>query len=117
MMGYMDVWVMPVRKDRLEDYKALAVTYATVWKDHGALAVTEALGEGLAWGAVTSFPRAVQLADDEVCVLWMMRFADKAAHDRAVEAVMADPRLADVDMGMVDGARLFFGGFVPFVDE
>ncbi len=115
-MDYVDVWIIPVKRDRLEDYKTAAATFVPIWKDHGALRVTEALGDGLAWGEVTSFPRAVQLAEDEVCVVSVLRFPDKATRDRAMDTTMADPRAADIDMDMVDGKRLIFGGFVPFVD-
>ena len=116
-MDYMDVWIMPVKKDRLEEYKAAAATFAGIWKDHGAKAVTEALGDGLTWGEVTSFPRAVQLAEDEVCVVSVLRFPDKTVRDHAMQAAMEDPRAKELDMAMVDGKRLVFAGFVPFVDE
>lgn len=115
-MSYLFIWVLPIKKDRLEDYKVSAEQYAPIWKDHGAISVTEALADNPAMGTLTSFPRAVQLKDDEVCVVTVIRFPDKATHDAAIDAAMADPRAADIDMTMLDGQRLIFAGFVPFLD-
>jgi uncharacterized protein YbaA (DUF1428 family) len=115
-MDYLFVWVIPVKKDGLDRYRESAAQFAPIWKDLGAISVTEALGDDLAMGEVTSFPRSVQLRDDEVCVITVIRFPDKATHDRAIDAAMSDPRATDIDMSMFDGARLIFGGFMPFVD-
>jgi uncharacterized protein YbaA (DUF1428 family) len=115
-MSYLEVWVMPVKRDRLADYREAAAAFAEIWKDHGALTVTEAEGNGLTWGDVTSFPRAVVLAEDEVCVIAILRFPDKAARDQAMDAAMNDPRSKGLDQAMIDGKRLIFGGFDPFVD-
>jgi uncharacterized protein YbaA (DUF1428 family) len=115
-MSYVFVWVLPVKKDGLEAYKHRAAKFAPIWKDHGATSVTEALADNPMVGEVTSFPRAVQLRDDEVCVVSVIRFPDKATHDRAIGAAMADPRAAELGMDMVDGARIVFASFDAFVD-
>ncbi len=36
-MTYVDGFVLPVKKDRIEDYKKMAELGRTVWMDHGAL--------------------------------------------------------------------------------
>jgi uncharacterized protein YbaA (DUF1428 family) len=115
-MSYLFVWVLPMKKERLDAYRESAAKYAPIWKDHGAISVIESVADNAARGEVTSFPRAVQLEDDEVCVLTIIRFPDKATHDTAIDAAMADPRAAEIDMTMLDGRRLIFAGFAPFVD-
>ena len=116
-MGYLEIWIVPVKKHRLEEYKKSAAKFVPIWKDHGAISVIESIGDNLTMGEVTSFPRAVRLEDDEVCVVSVIRFPDKATRDKAMDAAMADPRAAAIEMDMVDGKRLIYASFLPFVDE
>ena len=67
-MSYVDGFVLAVPKANLDAYKELAETAGAVWKEHGALAFVECLGDDVPYGEVTSFPRAVQAKDDEVVV-------------------------------------------------
>lgn len=65
-MAYVDGFVVPVPKDRVDDYKALSRVAREVWLEYGALEYVECLGDDVPMGERTSFPRAVQLAGDEV---------------------------------------------------
>ena len=115
-MAYVDGYILAVRKDRLDDYKALAATASVVWKEHGALAYAECVAEDAPYGELTSFPRAVMARDDEVVVFSWIVFPDRASRDAINAKVMADPRLAcDPDAMPVDGKRMIFGGFEPFI--
>lgn len=67
-MTYVDGFVVPVRKERLEDHLAFARKAGAVWKDHGAIAYVECVGDDVPMGERTSFPRAVELADDEIAI-------------------------------------------------
>ncbi len=55
-MAYVDGFVIPVPKDKVETYKAHAALAATVWKEHGALASVECVGDDVPYGTLTSFP-------------------------------------------------------------
>lgn len=56
---YVDGFVVPVKKSRMEDYRKLADLAGSLWTEHGALSVVEARGDDIASGAFTSFPQAV----------------------------------------------------------
>ena len=67
-MSYVDGFVLAVPKARLEEYKEMARLAGSVWKEHGALAYVECVGDDVPFGELTSFPRSVQAKEDEVVV-------------------------------------------------
>ena len=73
MAHYVDGYVVPVPRDKIEAYRELAAKAAAVWREHGALQVWECVGDDVKPGKVTSFPQAVQLKDDETVVFsWIV---------------------------------------------
>ncbi len=113
-MPYVDGFVLAIHKAKIEEYKALARLAGEVWMSHGALSYVECLGEDVPYGKLTSFPRAVQATDEEiVCFSWVT-YENRAARDRVVAAVMADPRLKKEGMPF-DGQRMIYGGFESFL--
>jgi uncharacterized protein YbaA (DUF1428 family) len=115
-MSYVDGFVVAVPKAKLEDYKKLARTAGMVWREHGALAFVECLGDDVPYGELTSFPRAVQAKEDELVVFSWIVYDSRAARDEINKKVMADPRIS-TDMAAMpfDGKRMIFGGFEPIV--
>jgi uncharacterized protein YbaA (DUF1428 family) len=59
-MSYVDGFVVAVPKERIEAYKAMARRAGEVWKEHGALAFVECVGDDVPYGELTSFPRAAR---------------------------------------------------------
>jgi uncharacterized protein YbaA (DUF1428 family) len=117
-MPYVDGFVLPVPKARLDDYKALAKVAGEVWMGLGALSYTECVGEDVPPGKLTSFPLAVQLKEDEVVIFSWVTYASRADRDRITKGVMEDQRLKDmIDLNNMpfDGKRLIMGGFESFV--
>ena len=117
-MPYVDGFVVPVPKDKIEDYKAMARKAGAVWKEHGALAFVECIGEDVPYGKLTSFPRAVQATDDETVVFSWIVYKSRRQRDTINAKVMKDPRLAemmDPKKMPFDGKRMFFGGFKVMV--
>jgi uncharacterized protein YbaA (DUF1428 family) len=117
-MHYVDGFVIPVPRDRLEEYRAIARRGAEVWMEYGALQYFECVGDDVPPGTLTSFPRAVQARDDEVVIFAWIVYASRAERDRINALVMADPRIADYkpeDMPF-DGRRMFWGGFESLVE-
>jgi len=110
---YVDGFVLPVPRDRIEEYRRIAATAAEVWKEHGALEYVECIAEDVKPGKVTSFPQAVKLEEGEIVVFSWIVHASREARDRTNAAAMADPRLAGMDKGTMpfDGMRMFWGGF------
>jgi uncharacterized protein YbaA (DUF1428 family) len=115
-MPYVDGFVIPVPKARLDDYKAMAKVGSDVWMELGALSYVECVADDVPYGEVTSFPRAVQAKDDETVVFSWITYRDKASRDEIMAKVMEDPRLKDWMTNMpFDGKRMIFGGFEAFL--
>ena len=116
-MPYVDGFVIPVQKDKVEMYKAHAQKAGEVWKELGALDFVECVGDDVPYGELTSFPRAVQAKEDEVVIFAWVVYPSRAKRDEVMAKVMADPRLeGSMKDAPFDGKRMIFGGFVPFVE-
>jgi uncharacterized protein YbaA (DUF1428 family) len=113
-MSYVDGFVVPVSRDNIEAYKAQARKAGEVWKEHGAIALVECIGDDVPYGTLTSFPRAVQAKDDEIVVFSWIVYRSRAERDAVNAKVMADPRLKG-DMPF-DGKRLIYGGFEMWLE-
>ena len=113
-MSYVDGFVIPVSRDKIDAYKAQARKAGEIWKEYGALAFVECIGDDVPYGTLTSFPRAVQAKDDEVVVFSWIVYRSRAERDRINAKVMADPRLKE-DMPF-DGKRLIYGGFEMWLE-
>ncbi|HTK36740.1 MAG TPA: DUF1428 domain-containing protein [Caulobacteraceae bacterium] len=115
-MPYIDGFVIPVPKTKVEAYKALSRLAGQVWKDHGALSYAECLGDDVPVGVLTSFPRAVQATEDETVVFSWIVYDSRKQRDEVNARVMADPRMKDaMNDPPFDGKRLIFGGFEMFL--
>jgi uncharacterized protein YbaA (DUF1428 family) len=116
-MSYVDGFVLAVPKANLDAYKEMAQLGGTVWKEHGALAYVECIGDDVPYGEVTSFPRAVQAKEDEVVIFSWVVYESRQSRDAVMAKVMADPRLNGDQSAMpFDGKRMIFGGFQPFME-
>ena len=108
-MPYVDGFVVPLAKDKIDAYKALSRKASEIWKEHGALAVVECIGDDVPYGTLTSFPRAVQAKDDEVIIFSWIVYRSRAERDVVRQKFMADPRIrGDIPF---DARRLIQGGF------
>jgi uncharacterized protein YbaA (DUF1428 family) len=116
-MSYVDGFVVPVPKEKIEDYKALAHKAGEIWKEYGALAFVECIGDDVPYGEVTSFPRAVQAKDDEIVVFSWIVYESREQRDAVNAKVMADPRIkTDMSEMPFDGKRMIYGGFKAFLE-
>lgn len=116
-MHYVDGFVLPVPRAKLDAYRALAQKAGEVWTEYGALQYFECVGDDVQPGKLTSFPQAVQLKDDEVAVFAWIVYASRAERDRINALVMKDPRIACEPENMpFDAMRMFWGGFNGLVE-
>ena len=116
-MPYVDGFVVAVPKDNIDAYKALARKAGDVWKEFGALAYVECIGDDVPCGQLTSFPRAVQAKEDEVVVFSWILYESREQRDAVNAKVMADPRLKSEMSSMpFDGKRMIYGGFKTFLE-
>jgi uncharacterized protein YbaA (DUF1428 family) len=113
-MAYVDGFVVPVPKAKLEKYREWAILASEVWKEHGALDYKEWIADDVQPGKVTSFPQSVKLEDDEVVVLAWATYESREQRDRVMEKITKDPRMqTDPSQWPFDGKRMIFGGFAP----
>ena len=113
-MAYVDGFVVPVPKKKLNAYWKMARLAGKVWKDHGAIDYVECVADDVKVGKRTSFPRSVKLKPSEVVVFSYITYKSRAARDRCMKAVMKDKRLAnmmDPKKMPFDGKRMIWGGF------
>jgi uncharacterized protein YbaA (DUF1428 family) len=116
MATYVDGFVLPVRADRLADYKKLAKKAGKIWMEHGALAYQECVADDVKVGKLTSFPQAVKLKEGEVVVFSWAVYKSRKHREQVMKKVMADPRLRlDAANNPFDGKRMFWGGFKTMV--
>lgn len=117
-MPYIDGYVAAVPNENRELYKQMAQKAATVFKEHGALKLTECWGDDVPEGKVTSFPMAVKCQPNETVIFSWITWPSKEARNTGMKSAMEDPRLHRGDTPMpFDGMRMIYGGFEVFVDE
>ncbi len=118
MAHYIDGFVLPVPRDRLDEYQRVAAAVAEIWKEHGALDYREFAGDDMYLEGTRSFADLAAASVDEAIVFGWVMFASREARDLANEKVAADPRMADLveasDTGF-DARRMAYGGFQPLV--
>jgi uncharacterized protein YbaA (DUF1428 family) len=118
-MAYVDGFVVPLPRKNLEQYKEMSVRMGKIWREHGALQFRECIGDDVKPGKLTSFPQAVQLEPDEVCVFSWIVYESRAARDAINDKAMKDPRMAELmKAGAMpfDGKRMIYGGFEMMID-
>jgi len=116
-MPYVDGFVVAVPKQNIEAYKPLARTAGELWKEYGALAYVECIGDDVPYGKLTSFPRAVQATDDELVVFSWIVYESREQRDAINAKVMADPRMKHDPASMpFDAKRLIYGGFKTMLE-
>jgi uncharacterized protein YbaA (DUF1428 family) len=118
-MAYIDGFVVPVPKRKLEAYRAMARKAGKVWREHGALMYVESVADDVKPGKHTSFPQSVKLKPGETVMFSYIVYKSRAQRDRVNAKVMKDPRLKnmmDPKAMPFDGKRMFWGGFKVMVD-
>ena len=115
-MSYIDGFVIPVRNDKKEAYRKLAILAAAIFKEHGATKIVECWGDDVPDGKTTDFKRAVKAEEGENVVFSWIVWPSKAARDAGQKKVMEDPRMQPHDMPF-DGKRMIFGGFELMLDS
>jgi len=118
MANYIDGFVFPIRRNRLNEYKRLAEAVAQIWIEHGALDYREFLGDDMTLEGTRSFTDAITVAEDETTVFGWVVFESREARDLANEKVAVDPRVSDLmeaSNSEFDGRRMVYGGFQSFI--
>ncbi len=118
MAHYIDGFVLPVPRNRLDDYRRRVEVVAEIWKEHGALDYREYVGDDLILEGTRSFTDLVAATETEAIVFGWVVFESRKARDLANENVAADPRMTDLinsSNSGFDAKRMAYGGFRSFV--
>jgi len=118
-MSYVDGFVVPVPKRKLNAYRRMAQKAGKIWREHGALEYKECIADDVKWGKRTSFPRSVKLKGSETVWFSYIVYKSRQHRDRVMAKVMKDKRLApmmDLKALPFDAKRMIYGGFKVLVD-
>ena len=111
-MRYVDGFVLPVPKKKLQAYRRMAQKAGKVWRDHGALEYIECVADDVKPGKRTSFPQSVKLKKGETVVFAYIEYQSRAHRDRVNAKVMKEmektPGFQDMPF---DIKRMAYGGF------
>jgi len=117
-MPYVDGFVVPVPKKKIDAYRSIARKAGKMWREHGALDYMECVADDVKPGKLTSFPKSVKLKSGETVVFAYIVYKSRAHRDRVNAKVFKDPRMAAMcDPGNMpfDAKRMFWGGFKTIV--
>lgn len=116
MGKYVDGFVIPIAKDKVEEYRAMAQKASELWKEYGALDYVEAIGDDLEIKDMLSFKTIAGVTEDETVIFAWIVYESREERDRINAAVMEDARLkADMDKMPFDFKRMAYGGFKTLV--
>lgn len=124
MKRYVDGYVIPVPRKKLDAYKKLAGEAGKVWMNHGALQYVECVGEDLKsaekWGCVP-FLKLTKARPNETVVFAFIVYRSRAHRDQVNAKVAKDPlmspeRMKDQPMPF-EMKRMAVGGFETIVSK
>jgi uncharacterized protein YbaA (DUF1428 family) len=118
MERYVDGFVIPMPKNKVDEYKRIAESAGAIWKEHGALEYWECLGDDLDVKNMVSFRKAADTREGETVVFSWIVFESREHRDKVNAAVMADPRIKELcgqGSEPFDCKRMVYGGFKKLV--
>lgn len=120
MANYIDGFVLPIAREKLNIYKDAVEKIAAIWKEHGALDYMEYVSDDLIHEGTQSFTQAAGATEDEVVIFGWVVFKSREARDLINKKVAVDPRMVDLvnpltqSVGPIfDAKRMAYGGFRP----
>lgn len=119
-MYYVDGFVVPVPKNKLNAYRKLAKLASKVWREYGAIEYVECVADDVKKGKRTSFPRSVKLKTNEVVIFSYIVYKNRAQRNKINKQVMKDKRMkeaCDPKNLPFDGKRMFWGGFKQIISD
>lgn len=117
-MEYVDGFIVPVPKKKLDAYIKMAKLSSKIWREYGAIDYRECVADDVTWGKRTSFPRSVKQKTGETVVFAWVTYKSRKQRDSVMAKVMKDKRLAafmDPKKMPFDTKRMIWGGFKTIV--
>ncbi|WP_274476068.1 DUF1428 domain-containing protein [Mangrovimonas aestuarii] len=124
MNNYIDGFVFPIPRIYINEYKKVAEKVAEIWKEYGAIAYFEFVGDDLSLEGTRSFVEAVEAKEhDEIVFGWVV-FPSKEIRDLANKQVPVDPRMTELIAPLINPekmifevSRMVYGGFKKLVES
>lgn len=119
MNRYVDGFVIPLAKDKVEEYLRIAEKAGAIWKEHGALQYWECIGDDLEIANMVSFRKAADAGEGETVVFSWIVYESREHRDKVNAAVMADPRIKEITTPgpePFDCKRMVYGGFRKLIE-
>ena len=120
-MRYVDGFIIPISRRRLEAYRRVARRAGKVWMELGALEYRECVGDDMFPEGTKPFPRLARLKKGATVLFSWIVYQSRAHRDRVNAKVMKDPRIArmmeDPKSMPFDVKRMVYGGFRVLVDR
>jgi uncharacterized protein YbaA (DUF1428 family) len=118
MPKYVDGFVLPVPRNKVDEYRTIARKAGKVWREHGALEYRECVAEDVKAGELTSFPQSVDAKRNETVIFAWITYKSRKHRDAVNAKVMSDPRVQETDEKSMpfDMKRMVYGGFEVIVD-
>lgn len=122
MKNYIDGFVFPIPKIRIDEYQKVAQQVAAIWKEYGAIAYHEFVGDDMHLDGTKSFTETLNPKEGEDVVFGWVVFPSKEVRDMANQKVPQDPRMAALVEPLInpeklifDASRMLYGGFKSLV--
>jgi len=119
MSKYIDGFVVPVPKDKIEKYRGIAAQASKIWREYGALEYRECVLEDATIEGVMPFSQLSNVNEGDTVVFAYIVYNSRAHRDEVNAKVMADPRLHEMcppDGMPFDCARMCYSGFETIVE-
>jgi uncharacterized protein YbaA (DUF1428 family) len=120
MERYVDGFLIPIAKDKVNEYREMSQKAGEIWKELGALEYYECIGDDLDIEGMLSFKKVADTSKEETVIFSWIVFESREQRDRVNEAVMNDPRIKEMmESGSeppFDYRRMAYGGFKTLVN-
>jgi uncharacterized protein YbaA (DUF1428 family) len=121
MIGYIDLFVLPLPKKHLKEYQKVSTQMGRIMLGYGALQYNEFVGDDLAAKGLAPFPTRIKLKPGEVLISAVVGFKSKSQRDQINKRIMKDERVKRMIEKMMknplhDPKRMSYGGFKTFVN-
>lgn len=120
MSNYIDGFLIPLPKDKIDDYAAIANKAGDIWKEHGALEYWECVADDLDVKDMVSFKQSANAGPDETVIFAWAVFKSREHRDEVNAKIMADSRLTgicDPANAPFDYKRMAYGGFKALIKK
>ena len=117
MSKYVDGFLIPIPKDKVDEYKKLSQKISEIYKEYGALEYCECVGDDMNIEGVISFHKAAKTSVNETVMFAWIVFESKEHRDKVNSLIHKDPRIVEEckTKPFVDFSKLVYSGFKSMV--